>query len=569
MGVEDIKVASRYLAGTIGDELDRGEGAFGHDDVVVLKFHGIYQQDDRDVRRARTQAKLPLDYSCMVRSSVPGGVISPDQWRSLDALADLGDGSLRLTTRQGVQYHVVHQGDLRELVAGINRATLTTLAACGDVVRNVMACPLPDPERQAVLEPLVAGLVRRFRPRTDSYWELWVDGERAVTAEPPPVDGPVEPVYGETYLPRKFKIAVAWPGDNCVDLHAHDVAIVPTLTDVTRGGLTGFVVLAGGGMGMSHARPDDTFPRLADPIGWVEPEGLLDVVEAIVTAHRDHGDRTDRSRARLKYLVHDHGVDWLRAQIEARTGRPLAPPPPLPPMEVHDHHGAEPAGLVGVYGLPVPSGRVAGSLRVAVREVIDRGIATELRVTARQDLLFVGVEDLAELEATLARHGVALPHEVSPARRLAIACPALPTCGQALGEAERALPAVVDRLEKVLADTGNEGLDVRLNMTGCPNGCSRPYTAEIGIVGRSKTSYDLYLGGTAAGDRLARLVRADVPLDGVVALLEPVLRQYAEHADEGVGFGDWCAEHGPEEIGTWLPAPTVRRRRRAGAEAAP
>jgi sulfite reductase (ferredoxin) len=565
VGVEDIKIASRYLAGTIGDELERGDGVFGHDDVVVLKFHGIYQQDDRDTRRARTQAKLPLDHSCMVRASVPGGVISPDQWRSLDALADLGDGSLRLTTRQGVQYHVVHQGDLHDVVAGINRAALTTLAACGDVVRNVMACPLPDPARQAVLEPVVAGIVRRFRPRTESYWELWVDGERAVTAEPPPPDGPVEPIYGETYLPRKFKIGVAWPGDNCIDLHANDVAVVPTLTEGTSGELTGFVVFAGGGMGMTHARPDDTFPRLADPIGWVPPADLLDVIEAIVTTHRDHGDRTDRSRARLKYLVHDHGVEWLRDQIEARTGRPLAAPVELPPAVVHDHHGHAPGGLGDVYGLPVPSGRVAGDLRRALRAVVDGGLASELRVTARQDLLFVGVPDVAALEQLLTDHQVALPHAVSPARRLAIACPALPTCGQALGEAERALPALMDRLEKVLADTGNEGLAVRLNMTGCPNGCSRPYTADIGVVGRTKTTYDLYLGGSPAGDRLARLVRADVTLDDLTSLLDPLLRRFAADAPEGTDFGDWCDAHGPEALGTWLPAPTVRRRRRTEA----
>ena len=292
MSAETIKIESGYLAGTIGAELADDRPDFEHDAELLLKFHGIYQQDDRDVRRARAQAKLPLDYSCMVRASVPGGIISAEQWLALDRVASLANGKLRLTTRQGVQFHMVHKGELRELVAGINASLLTTLGACGDVVRNVMACPLPEPEQQAVLQPVVDDLVARFRPYTSTYWELWVDGEQAVTAEPAErpevldtIDD-VEPIYGDAYLPRKFKIGVAWPGDNCVDIYTHDVGIVPTLSEGTRGDLTGFVVLAGGGMGMSHNRPADTYPLLAQPVAWVPPQHLGDVVEAIVEADR-------------------------------------------------------------------------------------------------------------------------------------------------------------------------------------------------------------------------------------------------------------------------------------------
>ena len=374
MSAEDVKVASHYLGGTIGDELVNDRTDFEHDAELLLKFHGIYQQDDRDVRRARTQQKLPLDYSCMVRASVPGGVISPEQWLALDRVAELADHKLRLTTRQGVQFHVVHKSELRELVAGINASLLTTLAACGDVVRNVMACPLPDPARQAVLEPVVAEMVARFRPRTETYWELWVDGEQAVTAEPSPaaqhperpsaharpdaitpVDE-VEPVYGEAYLPRKFKIGIAWPGDNCIDVYSNDVGIVPTLTEGTSGELTGFVVLAGGGMGMTHNRPDDTYPLLARPVAWVPPADLGDVVEAIITTQRDHGNRDDRNRARLKYLLEERGIDWLRDQIEERTGahagaagRPARVPRrrPLPLARDRRRRHARPAGPVG------------------------------------------------------------------------------------------------------------------------------------------------------------------------------------------------------------------------------
>ena len=562
---EAIKLASNYLGGTIGDELANDRDDFDHDAELLLKFHGIYQQDDRDVRRARTQLKLPLDYSCMVRASVPGGAITNDQWLALDRVAALADNKLRLTTRQGVQYHVVHKGELHELVGGINSSLLTTLGACGDVVRNVMACPLPHPERTAVLEPLLAEIVARFRPQTESYWELWVDGERAVSAERPdavsaidPIDD-VEPLYGAAYLPRKFKIAIAWPGDNCVDIYTNDVGIVPTLSEGTTGELTGFVVLAGGGMGMTHNRPDDTYPLLAQPIAWVPPQDVVDVVEAIVTTQRDHGNREDRSRARLKYLLEARGVVWLREQIEARSGLTLADPVALPAWEVQAHHGWHEIGGPSALGLPVPSGKVAGGLRLALRRLVADNTVRDLRVTPRQDLLLLGVTDRSAVENVLRANGVRLADDQSPTRNLAIACPALPTCSKALGEAERVLPDVVDQLEKVLADTGNTGLPLRLNMTGCPNGCSRPYAAEIGIVGRTKRNYDIFVGGSPAGDRLARVLRANVPLSDVPDLLRPLLEAFARSGD-GTSFGDWSVEQDWEYLQSLLPAATSRRR---------
>ncbi|MEP4649701.1 MAG: NADPH-dependent assimilatory sulfite reductase hemoprotein subunit, partial [Ilumatobacter sp.] len=536
MSAETIKIESGYLAGTIGEELASDAVDFEHDAELLLKFHGIYQQDDRDVRRSRTKDKLPLDYSCMVRASVPGGIITTEQWLALDRVAGLADDKLRLTTRQGVQYHVVYKNELSTLVAGINSSLLTTLGACGDVVRNVMACPLPHPDRTAVIQPVVDEMVARFRPQTESYWELWVDGEKAVSAEKPDrkrrsdfdvldsIDD-IEPIYGTAYLPRKFKIAIAWPGDNCVDIYTNDVGIVPTLTDGTSGELTGFVVLAGGGMGMSHNRPDDTYPLLAQPVAWVPPADLGPVVEAIVTTQRDHGDRDDRSRARLKYLLEAQGIDWLRDQITERTGLTLADPVELPEWEVGAHHGwhdipSETNGTASTgrgtmtLGLPVPSGKVAGGLRWALKRLVADGVVGELRVTPRQDLLLVGIDrrEVDTVENLLRANGVRLASDNSATRNLAIACPALPTCSKALGEAERVLPDVVDRLEKVLADTGNTGLPLRLNMTGCPNGCSRPYAAELGIVGRTKRGYDIFVGGSPAGDRLARSLRADVPL---------------------------------------------------------
>ncbi len=562
MSVEDIKRGSGHLRGTLADELAADTDTFEHDSTVLLKFHGIYQQDDRDVRRARNSKRLPLDYSCMVRSAVPGGRLTAEQWLALDRLADLADGTMRLTTRQGVQFHVVHKGELRQLVRGINEAVLTTLAACGDVVRNVMSSPWPD-ERQAVLEPLLADLVARFRPRTRAYWELWVDGEQAVTAEP----ADPEPVYGDVYLPRKFKISVAWPGDNSVDLFAQDVGIVPTLSDGLSGELTGYMVYVGGGLGMTHAREEDTYPRLASPLGWVAPDRVVDVVEAVVTTQRDFGNREDRHRARLKYLIDERGIEWFRDEVRRRAGAELGEPVEIAPWTAEEYHGTRD----GVIGLPVPSGRIADGedvrLRTALRELTADGTVTQLRVTPRQDLLLFGIapERVGEVEERLRAHGVQLAGDVSALRRLAIACPALPTCGQALGEAERVLPDLVAELEKVFADSGAGDAEVRVNMTGCPNGCSRPYTAEIGIVGRTKTTYDVYVGGSPTGERLAERIRADVPLDQIAAVLAPVLARYAE---AGAGsFGDWTDSVGAGTVATWLPEPVVRRRRAVAAAA--
>jgi sulfite reductase (ferredoxin) len=569
VNVEDVKRASGFLRGDVPEQLVDGTDAFAADSQVLLKFHGIYQQDDRDVRRERASKKLPLDYSCMVRTSVPGGKLTAEQWLALDRLADLADGTMRLTTRQGVQFHMVHKGELHQLVESINRALLTTLAACGDVVRNVMGSPWPD-ERQAVISPLVAALVARFRPQTESYWELWVDGDKAVTAAPAPLPhrGPkgrkrsAEPIYGDVYLPRKFKIGVAWPGDNNVDVLANDVGIVPILSGGTTGDVSGYNIYVGGGLGMSHAREEDTYPLLALPLGFVGPERVVDVVEAVVTTQRDFGRRDDRHRARLKYLVEDRGIDWVRAEVGRRLGFELAAVAEQVPWEAEEYHGTRD----GVIGLPVPSGKVADRdgvhLRRALRSLTADGTVTRITVTARQDLLLHGIaaDRLEEVEDRLRADGVKLSGDISALRRLSLACPALPTCGLALSEAERVLPDLVTGLEKALADSGNGDVPIRLNMTGCPNGCARPYTAEIGIVGRTKRGYDVYVGGSPTGERLAERIRADVPFDQLAETLAPVFAHYAERSDAGESFGDWSHEIGTTTIATWLPEPVVRRR---------
>ncbi len=443
MSVEDVKRASGFLRGELPEQLVDGTEAFDGDSQVLLKFHGIYQQDDRDVRRERASRKLPLAYSCMVRASVPGGRLTAEQWLALDRVADLADGSMRLTTRQGMQFHMVHKGELHQLVEAINRALLTTLAACGDVVRNVMGSPWPD-ERHRVISPLVAALVARFRPQTESYWELWVDGDKAVTAAPAPLPlgapkgrkRSVEPVYGDVYLPRKFKIAVAWPGDNNVDVLANDVGIVPILSDGTTGEPVGYNVYVGGGLGMSHAREEDTYPLLAQPLGFVSPERVVDVVEAVVTTQRDFGRRDDRHRARLKYLVEERGIEWVRAEVGRRVAFELAALAEQVPWEAEEYHGTRD----GVIGLPVPSGKVADRdgvhLRTALRALTADGTVTRITVTGRQDLLLHGIADgrTEEVEERLRAHGVRLAGDVE---RAAAAVDRLPGVADVRAGAER------------------------------------------------------------------------------------------------------------------------------------
>jgi sulfite reductase (ferredoxin) len=539
--VEEVKAASRSLRGGLAGELGDGTAAFSEDSSHLLKFHGIYQQDDRDVRRERTRAGQDLEHIFMVRASVPGGALTAGQWSAMDRVAgEVADGTLRLTSRGGVQFHFARKGGLATLIQTLDRHLVTTLAACGDVVRNVVACPAPLPDsRQKVLLDLAQRLAARFRPRTGAYYEVWIDGDRAVSAEPsaaPPVD--VEPLYGGTYLPRKFKIGLAWPGDNCTDILSHDLGLVPV---AGTGGVDGFAVLVGGGLGASHARPDDTFPRLADPLGWVPADAVEDVAEAVVVAFRDLGNRDDRKRARLKYVIEELGLDAFRREVEQRFGAALTPAPELPPWHQHDHLGwhRQDDGR-WFLGVPVQSGRVAGGLRAALAEIAER-YELDVRITPRQDLLLTGIETAQRREVidVLRRHGVALADDLTPVRRLAMACPALPSCGQALAEAERVAPDVLRVLEAELGGRGLGDLDLHVRMTGCPNGCARPYTAEIGIVGRTKTGYDIHLGGAAGGDRLAPAMARSVKLADLPGVLGPWLDRFAQERWDGETFGDF------------------------------
>lgn len=549
--VEDVKEASDGLRGDLAGDLASDAAAFSADNQVLLKFHGIYQQDDRDVRSARTRAKAELEYICMVRTSIPGGLLTADQYLALDDLAGLGNGTLRITTRQGVQFHFVRKGSLRPLLTALDEKLVTTLGACGDLVRNTTCCPSPTGGREsAEVQYYARALATRLRPKTTSYYELWVDGERAISA---PAEGPEEPLYGSTYLPRKFKIGMAWPGDNCIDVYSHDVGIVPSLDGA--GALTGFTLLVGGGLGKSHT-DETTYPKLGEPLAWVAPDELVDVVEEVVKLHRDHGNRAEREHARLKYLVDEWGIDRIRAELEARLGRTLAEPLPLVWSAEEDHLGwGQAEDGKWCLGVPVRAGRITDDaldgvrVRSALRAVVER-FGPGVRFTARQDLLLTGLaeQDRADVEALLRDHGVRLAEQLHGFARAAMACSALPTCGLALAEAERVLGDVLDDLHGAFEAAGLPDLDPHLRMTGCPNGCARPYTAEVGVVGRGKKSYDVHLGGDVAGTRLNEVFAVNVPREQLGAVLGPVLEHYREAAAAGERFGDFCEREGVDSL---------------------
>ena len=533
---EQVKAESRGLRGTIGEELAKADPFFSDASDKLLKFHGIYQQEDRDARKLDRTVD---HHQFMLRTRLPGGQLTAQQYLLLDEIADrYANGTLRITTRQTIQFHGVIKGSLRETVRGINNALITTLGACGDIVRNVMACPTPgaDPRRQT-MEEYALTLTQAFFPRTNAYHQIWIDDEAIVDDRE--ID---DPLYKQTYLPRKFKIAIADAGDNCVDIYTNDVGLVALFDDNQK--LLGFNLLAGGGMGMSHNN-SATYARLADEIAFVTPEQAIEAVTAVVTIHRDFGDRENRKHARLKYILQDRGVEWFREELASRVSFPLVPVRPMPSFAVHDHLGWHEQGDGRWYvGLHVENGRIAdrGELRLrsGLRTLIEK-FELSTRLTAQQNILLTGIraEDRPAVVALLAEYGIRPVEEITKARRNAMACVALPTCGLSLAEAERVFPAVIDQLETTLDELGIGSSDITARMTGCPNGCARPYVAEVAFVGRSLDKYTVFLGGNPAGTRLARPFLDLVPLDQLVSVLKPVLADYRDQREQGESFGDF------------------------------
>lgn len=531
---EALKANSRHLRGPIAEELLTESPQFSKPSVGLLKFHGIYQQDDRDLRKAQPERS----YSSMVRVGVPGGVVTAAQYLELDRLAgEIGDQTLRLTSRQDVQYHYVGKRNLKALIQAINGTGLSTLAACGDVVRNVTydSTPAAGAHRADLME-YVRLVAKALKPKTRAYVEIWLDGEKAASLEEEADD-----LYGETYLPRKFKIAFTFPGENLIDIYSNDLGFVPEVQD---GQVTGFTVLAGGGMGQSNG-VKLSHPRMADPVCSIgaAKEEVLAMARAVIGIHRDFGNRSNRRLARLKYILDERGLDWFKQELSARLGRALAPPSSLSWHRQSDYLGWHPqAGGGWFYGLRVVSGRVKGALREALREVAE-ATGCVLRFTVQQNALLTGLseEQRAQVDSILRKHGVADVAELPPVLRQSMSCPALPTCGQAITESERILPSVAEGIQAQLNEAGLGEQPVVLRTTGCPNGCSRPYTAEIGIVGESVELYTIYLGGSPVADRLARPWKRLVKLGEIPSVLRPLMDAYKATRRPEEPFGDWCA----------------------------
>ncbi|MBW4030591.1 MAG: NADPH-dependent assimilatory sulfite reductase hemoprotein subunit [Acidobacteria bacterium] len=545
MAEEGIKRESNNLRGALVEDLSSKSTNVTGPSEHLLKFHGIYAQDNRDVRRERTQARAPLEYFFMIRVAIPGGQLDSSQWLTLDRIAgELADGSIRLTTRQAVQFHGVSKFDLRTLATRLHAEAMTSFAACGDVVRNTVMCPgLVSDDAHTHVTELAGHLARTFKPATRAHWEIFVDGQRAASLEP---DTEHE-FYGDTYLPRKFKIAIAHPDENCVDVLAQDVGLI-TMGHPQWG--AGYNVVVGGGLGRSYAQPD-TFARLATPLTFVTAAELDDLIRAVLSTYRDLGDRTNRRRARLKYVVADRGVAAFAAEVQRRYGESLRPALPVELGEADDHLGWRTLsdGRLEI-GIRVGAGRVRDDdgvgLRSALRELATRRPLRFL-ITAQQDIVVSAIapEDRGAVDEILARHGVRAVTELGAVERSALACPALPTCGQALAESERRLPALVDGLEATMSQVGLTQRRLQLRVTGCPNGCARPAVAEVGVVGRTKNSYDLYLGGGPRGDRLASLHQEKLTLDEIPGVLAPLLARWRDEGRDEESFGDFYSRlHG-------------------------
>lgn len=555
--VEGIKSASRYLRGTIGEELAKDSDHFGKDDLQLLKFHGTYQQDDREARGAATESgKSEKAYSFMVRSRIPAGIMTSQQLLAhLDLCDEIGNTTLKVTTRQGLQLHGILKSDLRACIKRINDIQLSTLSACGDVNRNVMACPAPYRDGvRPVIQKLAYDIAMHLAPRTKAYYELWLeDPETGVKTLEGGSDEEFEPIYGKVYLPRKFKTAIALADDNCTDVYTNCLGYIAVVRD---GQVIGYNVVVGGGLGVTPSAKK-TFPRLASRMAFVTNEQAVPIAEAVVKVQRDFGYRDDRKRARLKYLIHDKGIEWFRSKVEEYYGSKLADCTEDDVTEHNDHIGWDEQGDGRwFYGFNVENGRLYDNENRAWKAAL-RDICTELqpeiRLTAHQSIIFCNIEekDKARLSSLIKKRGLPLSEEISNVRRWSIACVALPTCGLSITESERVMPQVMDEMEKVLLELGLDKELFTVRMTGCPNGCARPYNSDIGFVGKAKGKYTIYVGGTRLGTRLGFIFKDLIPLEELVTTLRPLFEKFKTDRQESESFGDFCARTGLEQLLAW------------------
>ncbi|MGC3989590.1 MAG: NADPH-dependent assimilatory sulfite reductase hemoprotein subunit [Chthoniobacteraceae bacterium] len=539
---EGIKDQSHLLRGTIAQDMaDTSTGAISEENGQLTKFHGLYLQDDRDLRNALKKAGKEKAFAFMLRVRLPGGRATPQQWIALDQLAtDVASPSLRLTTRQTFQFHGILKGNVKPLIQRMHQVLLDSIAACGDVNRNVMAPP--NPERSAVLQEVyehAKSWSEYALPKTHAYHEIWLDEELVAGGEQ---KDDAETMYGKTYLPRKFKTGFAIPPSNDVDIFTQDLGYIAV---VENDKLVGYNVTVGGGLGMSHGNAE-TFPRLADVLGFIAPDQVNAIGEAVLTTQRDFGDRTNRKHARLKYTIEDRGVAWFKGEVEKRSGITFGEARPFEFTTIEDPHGwHECVDGTWFYGLHILSGRIKDidgwAMKTALREIAEMH-AGDFRLTPSQNLTISGVtaEQKPKIDAILAKHGLTEENNRSGLRLNALSCVALPTCGLALAESERILDGLLTKFETVLDEAGLRDDAISLRVTGCPNGCARPYASEIGLVGRAPNKYALYLGASYNGTRLNRLFAPSVTLDDAVTMVSPIIKRYALEREEGEGFGDYC-----------------------------
>ena len=584
--LEGIKERSHFLREPVATEILEDTTHFSGDAIQILKFHGSYQQDNRD-NRIKGQEK---DYQFMLRTRSPGGFIPPELYLTLDQLSEeYGNHTLRTTTRQGFQIHGILKKNLKATIAAIVRSLGSTLGACGDLNRNVMAPPAPYKDRPEYVHAreYANNIADLLTPQTAAYYDIWLDGEKVITAEESPEvaaarqrngSGAIfhdseEPIYGTHYMPRKFKCAVTTPGDNSVDVYTQDVTLVVMTDD--QGNLQGFNVLAGGGMGRTHNK-EETFARLADPIGYVDRADVYHLLKAIVATQRDYGDRVNRRHARMKYLLHDWGVEKFREKIESYFGKPIQPYKPLPEWRYQDYLGWREQGDGKLFlGISVDNGRVYDhgplQLKTALRE-IEQAFHLPMRLTANHNIILSEIDpaDQTKIQAILDRCGIQPETQIDPLTRYAMACPALPTCGLAITESERAIPSILERLRALMHKLGLADEHFVVRMTGCPNGCARPYMAEMGFVGSLPKTYQLWLGGSPNQTRLAQPYMDRLHIDDLETTLEPILVYFKQDRQAGESFGDFCARMGFEAIRQFaggyepdkLPGKSRKRRHR-------
>ena len=531
---EEIKAAIPTLAGTIAATFNNpANDHFSEDDNQFLKFHGSYQQDDRDLR------KTGKKYIMMIRGRIPGGVMTAKQYGVFDQLAtDYGNNTLRITTRQSIQFHGVVMAGLQPLVKKINESLLSTLAACGDVNRNVLAPATPayTKAREEVYAD-AHKVAMALAPQTKAYHSIWIDGVQ-IDNDAAENKNFADPLYGKTYLPRKFKIAFVIPPVNDLDVYTNCLGFIAV---VENDKLIGYNLAVGGGMGRSHGN-EATYPRMADVIGFFPPDKIVEVAKAVLTIHRDFGDRTDRKHARLKYVVAERGVKFMQDEVNRRAGLTLAPVKPYQFTTTSDLLGWRKAmdgsNFLGVF---VESGRVKGAQKIALREVADKFPKIEFRLTANQNVILANVSDAdrAGINAVLTAHGLKTDNQATVLHAASMACPSLPTCGLGLAESERMLPGFIDRIEKLLAEVGLAGEEIIIRSTGCPNGCARPYMAEIGFVGKAPGRYQVWLGGDVAGTRLNRVWKDVLKEPDLETEFRPVFTRFAKERNAGERFGDW------------------------------